>query len=384
MTLTDPTSDAFEQRLRADLTAHAATIAPLADGRERIERRVDHRRRNRRTGWLAAAAAILLIAGLAGLYLRDTTPDGAPYVGDPSSVPTNGPPLLLPAAPNLDVGLATWQLGRSYRMLLTDTSRTVQARTSAPGVVEFSVAPGAIGEGPLPWQPIDVPGHRAEGLLDRATPRIRWEVAPGYVAQVAGSTGSSGTIDALVADMQRIISTVQPTDEAKMLELLDRAARNGNRAASNGFRLGQPRATGTYVRQSFATQLTSTQVVAGLPTDTYQLRSDSTSVGADRLPGGVPVQVRGLPGVLDTQQDLDGRAHHLIAWIEDGWQHRLYFTDAVTTDDALALAASLVVLGDDDWRAAVFPRTVPHDLPDVNWLSFTSDGETSTATTSTP
>ena len=67
--------------------------------------------------------------------------------------------------------------------------------------------------------------------------------------------------------------------------------------------------------------------------------------------------------MLDTQQDLSDGDHHLIAWIEDGWQHRLYFTDAVSTDDALAFAESLVVLGDDDWRAAVFPRTVPDDLP---------------------
>ena len=43
----------------------------------------------------------------------------------------------------------------------------------------------------------------------------------------------------------------------------------------------------------------------------------------------------------------------MVAWIEDGWQHRLYFTDAVSTEDALAVAESLVVLEIDDWRAAV-------------------------------
>ena len=55
-------------------------------------------------------------------------------------------------------------------------------------------------------------------------------LAPGYVAEVAGSTGSTGTLDALVADMQRVIATVHPTDEATMLELLDSAAHNGDRA----------------------------------------------------------------------------------------------------------------------------------------------------------
>jgi len=381
VTIIDPVFDAFERRLADQLSTQATTVTAPDDGLEQIRGRVARRRRTRRAGWLAAAAALVLVVGIVGSALRSTDHGGAPYVGDPTSVPTDAPPLLLPTAPNLGVGLATWQLDRGYRMLLTDTSRTVPARTSAPGVVEFSVGPGAIGDGTLPWQPIDVAGQRAEGFLDSDTPRIRWAVAPGYVAQVAGSTGTSGTLDALVADMQQVIASVQPTDEAAMLALLDAGAHSGDREASNGFRLGRPGAAGTYLRQSFGTQLASTLVVPGLPTDTYQLRSDSTSVGADRLPGGPPIEVRGRPGVLDTQQDLGDRAHHLIAWIEDGWQHRLYFTDAVSTDDALAFAESLVVLDDDDWRAAVFPRTVPGDLPDVTWLSFTSDGDGSTATT---
>jgi hypothetical protein len=351
------------------------------DGLEQIHGRVTRRRRTRRAGWLAAAAVLVLVAGIVGGVLRSTDHGSAPYVGDPTSVPTDPPPLLLPTAPNLGVGLATWQLGRDYRMVLADTSRTVRARTSAPGVVEFSVAPGELGDGSLPWQPIEVPGHQAEGYLDTGTPRIRWSVAPGYVAQVAGSTGTSGTLDALVADMQRVIAAVQPTDEDTMVDLLDAAAHNGDGEASDGFRLGRPRGAGTYVRQSFATQFVSTLVAPDLPTDTYQLRSDSTSVGADRLPDGASVQVRGLAGVIDTQRDLSDGDHHVIAWIEDGWQHRLYVTDAVSTDDALAFAESLVVLDDDDWRAAVFPRTVPDDLPDVTWLSLTSDGDSSTATT---
>ena len=53
MTLTDPTFDAFEHRLRSELVGRAGTIAaPARDGRERIQRRVVRRRRARRTaGW---------------------------------------------------------------------------------------------------------------------------------------------------------------------------------------------------------------------------------------------------------------------------------------------------------------------------------------------
>lgn len=80
MTTTDTfdTFDAFEQRLVAAMTAEAETVTEPADGLDRIRGRVSHRRRARRATWLAAAAALVLIAGTVGVLLRSSSTDSAP------------------------------------------------------------------------------------------------------------------------------------------------------------------------------------------------------------------------------------------------------------------------------------------------------------------
>ena len=82
MTTTDTfdTFDAFEQRLVAAMTAEAETVTEPADGLDRICARIAHRRRARRATWLAAVAALVLIAGTVGVLLRSSATDSAPYV----------------------------------------------------------------------------------------------------------------------------------------------------------------------------------------------------------------------------------------------------------------------------------------------------------------
>ncbi len=385
MTTTPTTEsfDAFEQRLAAVLATEAERVAAPDDGLALIRGRVAHRRRARRATWVAAAAALVLIAGIVGLALRPTDQGSTPYVDTRPTVPTDGPPLLAPVDPGLTISVMTWDLGRSYGLRLFDPNLLFVGQTTVEPAI-FSVRPGPTDEEPGPWEPIEVAGHAAElRLAPSVNPSIRWVVAPGYMAEVSiGITGERAS-DTTVATMRSIVEKVQPVYEDTMGTYVDRTLSNGDPSAEPRFRLGLVRDGRTFVRSVFGVEVVSTLTVEGLPTNTFQLRSKQILGQPYSLPTGTATTVRGHEGVLTTQTDLDGNRHHVLVWTESDWEHRLYFTDAVSTSEAMARTTLLEVLPDTPWQTALFPSAVPSDLAPVLWVSSDSDSDQTTATTAT-
>ena len=384
MTTTPTTEpfDAFEQRLAAALTAEAATVDPPADGLDRIQARVTHRRRARRATWLAAAAALVVIAGIVAVALRPTDQGSTPYVDTRPTVPADGPPLLAPVDPALGLGVADWQAGGAYNLMIRDNTPGPAGQAVLPSSATFAVHGGPDDSEPGPWDPIEVAGHAAELRQGPDTrPAIRWAVAPGWVAEVSGFGVGSDTTGQVEAQMRRIVEKVEPVDELLMQRLLDGVLGNGVDGLQ--YRLGLVGGGQTFVRSVVAVEVVSTITVDGRPTNTFQLRSSQILSRPFSLPAGERRTIRGQDAVLTAQTDLDGGRHRVLVWIEDGWEHRLFFTDAATLGEATALAGRLTLLDDGQWHDAHFPSTVPAGLASTFWVGLESDSDPTTATTVT-
>jgi hypothetical protein len=85
------------------------------------------------------------------------------------------------------------------------------------------------------------------------------------------------------------------------------------------------------------------------------------------LPSCTEVRVRDHDAVLAEQADSGGGAHRVLVWVEDGFEHRLFFSEDISAEQATEVADRLTVLDDSAWRAALFPTAVPASLPDAFW-----------------
>jgi hypothetical protein len=215
MTTETPTAepfDAFEQRLASAFAAEATTVVAPADGLDRIHARVVHRRRARRATWVAAAAALVLLAGFVGIALRPTDSDSSPYV----ETDTDGPELIRTP----DVMAADWA---HPNLLVPDGSQwRVQdyspwARYSVDAVVQDEDGPRHVTltvevDGDRDVVAESWPSERREAVEggdavltadSSLRSSILWHPEPGITAELSDTTAADTAFAALDAEWQR-------------------------------------------------------------------------------------------------------------------------------------------------------------------------------------
>lgn len=364
MTTTE-TFDAFEQRLVAALGAEAETVVEPADGLDRIRGRVARRRRTRRATWLGAAAALVLVAGTVGVLLRSTSNDSAPYVDDRPMIPAPEQPLWLGPPDPDDVSMPMREAGRnlSWAHIMFDPAKGPAEAWFL--VVEVARMP--LDDGSGSWTPTMINGKTALIGERGGHATVRWELADGWIASAAGNgpdpePGDADFDDALSA-VRSMAESLEPRNPAYWLPVIDRSLRNGDPESTDGYRLGLRGESGrTFVTSVDGVQAYSTLVVAGQPTDAFQLRvSKILADGPPAIPGDQTV-VRGRPGRYSEYSDQMGRARRLLSWSEGPYEYRLLLGPDVALDDALRLTERLAPLDDGGWAAAVFPERIPADL----------------------
>jgi hypothetical protein len=368
MTNETPTAepfDAFEQRVVATLTAEAETVVEPADGLELVRARVAHRRRVRRATWLAAAAALVLVVGTVGVLLRSSSTDSAPYVDDRPMVRTPAQPLWLgpPDPDDVSMPMMAAGLSLSWSHIVFDPAKG----PAQAWFLDVGVARGPLDDGFGSWTETTINGSTALIGERGGHATVRWELADGWVASVAGNgadpePGDADFDDALSA-VRSMAESLEAKDRGYWLPIIDRSLRNGDPESTDGYRLGLHGGTGrSYVTSVDGVQAYSTLVVPDQPTNAYQLRvSKILADGPPAIPGDETV-VRGRPGKYSEYTDQMGRARRLLSWSEGPYEYRLLLGPGVALGDTLRLAERLTPLGDDEWAAAVFPEQIPTDL----------------------
>jgi hypothetical protein len=398
MTLTDPTFDAFEQRLAATLTARADTISGPGDGLDRIHTRVTHRRRVRRTAWLAAAAALVLVAGTVGIALRTTTHDSAPYVDDTTETTLSSPselapvddrPLiptptqpawLAPPGPPSALLMPSFRRGTGFSFSLSQPLGDSAVDYSITVNVNQKDLTQRLG----PWTDVSIGGR--PGLMGESdgNPTVLFELGDGFVATLSAVPPSGKGVPAAPPYDEVLPALVQLAEQLEVrgadywVPILDQRDAAGAENGWPGYRLGLEGTDGrSYIGRIDGSSVHSELTVPGTPDGTYMLRTNALAAQApqateepqaNQMPPGTPIRVRGHDGVLGAQKDNSDTIRRMLAWKEGGYQFRLYFSDAVTLDDALAVADRLQPLDEVSWAGALFPEQVPTTLTQFMWM----------------
>lgn len=349
MTTTE-TFDAFEQRLVAAMTAEAETVAEPADGLDRIRGRVAHRRRARRATWLAAAAALVLVAGTVGILLRSSSTDSAPYVDTDS---TGGMPLLgfdnetwvvQGFTPGGGYAVAPDQTGSSPGGVILNVVRTDSGYPS-PGL-QLAVSGEDVIDGQA-VQTATATSVDAGGVETYRSPALVWEPAAGYRAMLVGN--SSLPPEAL-AGLRSVFSTVISVDQLTWeSRLRSEAAIEEPVSERPMLVLALPQGSTQVVSVS------GDAVLAHLsPTD----RAEAAQLV--RLTNGLvvdqttttPIEVRNVTGRF-----LEGSAEResQLSWSEDGETYLLSVPWGTSAQTAADIADKLVRPSLDTWEALLFP-----------------------------
>jgi hypothetical protein len=316
--------------------------------------------RRHRAVLLAAAATLLVVAGLLALIGPRPATDESVMVDDPPSTSaTPGPPWIGPADPTQVNAFDFWELDGSLHWMT--------ALEGGQWLVDVSVGRADLHEVPGSWADTVVGGRPAllgtANLGEALAPTLRIDLGEGWLLVVAGSVTSGPAEDHLprVVDLAEQLA---PRGPSFWTQVIDRSQRDQRTETAAGYKLGLDEPHGrTYVRTLMATTVTSALVVPNHPTETFELLSMLRIGGTpSSLPNGEPVTVRGMAGVVGSDTDMEGRPRQVIAWFEDDYQHRLSTSPDVDVEIALRLAANLEVLPEPSWQRALFPATVPTSL----------------------
>ncbi len=220
---------------------------------------------------------------------------------------------------------------------------------------------------PGSWVPSTVGDAAAlTGESDGLT-TLRFDVGEGWIATLQGQQSplDPATVAARLRQVADSLRVQSPEDWAG---LVDRIMGNGDRSTTGGQRLGVAGDAGTTLVQSVdLASVVSALVVPEAPTAAYQLRTTVVVDPGAELPSGARARVRDHDAVLAEQADSGGGAHRVLVWVEEGFEHRLFFSAVVSAEQANAMADRLTVLDDSTWRTALFPTAVPASLPDAFW-----------------
>jgi hypothetical protein len=415
MTTPTPTTepfDAFEQRLAAVLATEADTVAAPGDGLDRIRASVAHRRRARRATWFAAAAVLVLIAGIVGLALRPTDQGSTPYVDTTTPSTTALPELtdLGTIAPVDDRPLVPARTQPAWLALpgpapaaedlrfldyANDTNFSFDSvrplgEDGDVSSITLNVRRQDLSQRLGEWVDVEIGDRPAVTGTDRGNPVVIIDLGNGWGAELNAGPVTSDDAAArpaapeLLPDLVQLAEQLEVRGAGYWVPIVDRQLAGsavgtlGHDSGWAGYRLGlQGDAGRSYVGTVDPLGVRSELTVPGTPDGTYMLRTNALATRdpaateepqPNLMPPGASITVRGHDGVLGAQMDNDDTVRRMLAWQEDGYQFRLYFSDASTLPQALALAEQLRPLDDDNWAHALFADQVPTTLTQFLWM----------------
>lgn len=353
MTTETPTAepfDTFEQRLVAALGAEAETVVEPADGLDRIRGRVAHRRRTRRATWLAAAAALVLIAGTVGVLLRSSSTDSAPYVGTDS---TGDMPLL----GFTDGGGRLFQYapGMSYLVIASGDRPATDGR-----YLQLIHQDADLGPGSFAWsgeETVTLDDRQVQigtqttndGIGNVSTSRaVWWDGGHGWrVTVTTGYSGDGPTRDDLLAAAAAVVQVPQ--------DRWERGVDDGpspSRPFDEPNLVLAPEAGGTQVIGMSANSVTTWLTPRSEDLPDVMLGAIPAAGVGDQLAVPDVVDVRGVQGRFSAGE---GSARPFLSWIEDGQGYEISAEAGASAEQLVRIAELLVMPDADAWHALVFP-----------------------------
>lgn len=344
----------FEAQVAVALRREAGTVPVREDGLDRIRMTVTRRRTRRRVSWIAGDA--VLVAAATGLALGATRSETqpTPYVDTTTADPTVTP-LTIPAEdvpgflPRAESGyrwsLFQWFGPGGYTMFVT-----TPVGTWARFIVTVEAPPAGTGATARSTGGVEV-------TVDRSTPSevaLSWQPTPGVFATVSVPLFRSDVEDPVVTGLA-LIDSLAPVDpvvwRGSITQVFDS---DGVLVAARD----QTALIETSDRESRGTtQRTTVDLWApGHGWGYVALRiSDTAPVGAP----GEPVTVRGVDGLVRTDDTSVRAGARVITWVEGTHAYELAFDDTVPVADAISIANGLGQLSPAGVDQLLFPTWQP-------------------------